>query len=80
MISKDELDRLRRAPTPRAEFLLYVCPDGTREIVGEAGGSLYDIGCDNPAVYPLAGGPITGLTMREIVEMRGTMRENPPGD
>lgn len=58
MISAEQYDKLRRPAVARA--FLYLCPDGSREVMPPEGGTFEMIECDQPEVYPLAGGPMTG--------------------
>ena len=64
MITQDQYDELRKPASARA--FLYICPDdGTQEVMMPEGGEFELIECDEPVVYPLAGGLMTGRKLPE---------------
>lgn len=53
-----------------ARAFLFVCDDGSKEVMPPEGGEFQFIDCKDPLVYPLAGGPLTGRRASKMHEPR----------
>lgn len=67
MITSAQYNDLTEPAEPGAvRAMLYACDDGSYEFMPLEGGEFQIIECDDPRIFPLAGGRVTGRRVKSL--------------